>query len=201
MKDGKLHVMSFGLGGNHGDGVSKDGNSYQSSWFLNGPDEFVEAIPGRYDPAEVNSYLVIDKREVVDKNPGLTTRAPLRDARLGAGEISRFNDKFHGVSTLMLHAFAQGNVQQRSLPAIAAYSLVAKIDGPGPLDYSALPRKPPGGSSTVPASSSCTVSPSPISNGRLPSEIPCLPRFLNERYAHGPSPRFSVTPGCSSTSC
>jgi hypothetical protein len=135
MKDGKLRVMSFGLGGNHGDGVSKDGNSYQSSWYLNGPDEFVDAIPSHYNPAEVDGCLVIDKREAVDKNPGLAVRAPLCDARLGDGAISRFNDKIDGVSSLMLEAFAQGNDQQRSLAAIAAYSLVAKIDGPGPLDY------------------------------------------------------------------
>ena len=41
-QNGKLHVMSFGLGGNHGDGVSSSGNTYSSSWYLTGPDEFVE---------------------------------------------------------------------------------------------------------------------------------------------------------------
>ena len=77
----------------------------------------------------------MDKREAVDKNPGLAIRAPMCDARLAAGEISRFNDKLNGVGTMMLEAFAQGNDQQRSLAAIAAYSLAAKLDGPGPLDY------------------------------------------------------------------
>jgi hypothetical protein len=57
------------------------------------------------------------------------------DAGLGDGEISRFNDKMDGASTMMLAAFAQGNDQQRSLVAIAACSLVAKIDGSGSLDY------------------------------------------------------------------
>jgi hypothetical protein len=57
------------------------------------------------------------------------------DARLGDGEITRFNDKVERISSMMLQAFAQGNDQQRSLAAIAAYSLMAKIDGPGPLDY------------------------------------------------------------------
>ena len=46
---GKLHVMSFGLGGNHGDGVSRSGNTYSSSWYLGSPEEFVEAIPSHYD--------------------------------------------------------------------------------------------------------------------------------------------------------
>ena len=50
MGHGRILVMSFGLGGNHGDGISKDGNTYSSSWYLNGPDEFVKLIPGHYDP-------------------------------------------------------------------------------------------------------------------------------------------------------
>jgi hypothetical protein len=57
------------------------------------------------------------------------------DARLADGEITRINDKVEGISTMMLQTFAEGNDQQRSLAAIAAYSRMAKIDGPGPLDY------------------------------------------------------------------
>jgi hypothetical protein len=69
--NGKLHVMSFGLGGNHGDRVSSRRNAYSSSWYLGSSDEFVEATPRHFDPSEVDGCLVIDKREAVDKNPGL----------------------------------------------------------------------------------------------------------------------------------
>ena len=63
MKRNRIFVMSFGLGGNSGDGVTKDGNTYSSSWYLSGPDEFVKLIPGHYDPAEVDGCIVIDKHE------------------------------------------------------------------------------------------------------------------------------------------
>jgi hypothetical protein len=67
MPYGKLHVMTFGLGGNHGDGISNRGNTFTSSWYLNSPDEFVKAIPGHYHPSEVDGCVVIDKRQVCDR--------------------------------------------------------------------------------------------------------------------------------------
>ena len=45
MSRDRIFVMSFGLGGNSGDGITKDGNTYSSSWYLNGPDEFLQYIP------------------------------------------------------------------------------------------------------------------------------------------------------------
>ncbi len=59
---GKLHVMSCGLGGNQGDGVSDSGNTFTSSWYLSSPEQFLECIPGHYDPSEVDGCLVVDKR-------------------------------------------------------------------------------------------------------------------------------------------
>ena len=63
MSHGRILVMSFGLGGNAGDGISSDGNTYSSSWYLDGPDAFLRCIPGHYDPAEVDGCIVIDKRK------------------------------------------------------------------------------------------------------------------------------------------
>jgi hypothetical protein len=129
----KIKVMSFGLGGNHGDGVSSSGNSYSSSWYLGSPDEFVRCIPGHYDPSEVDGCLVIDKREVVDKNPGLAIRSPMCNAKLREDEIDRFSDLKAGDS-LILRAFAEGDATQRTLAALAVISL-RPYDEPAPLDY------------------------------------------------------------------
>jgi hypothetical protein len=135
MSRNRIFVMSFGLGGNSGDGVTKDGNSYSSSWYLNGPDEFVRLIPEHYNPGEVDGCLVIDKREVLEKSPGLAFRAPMCNARLGEGEIDRFREIKDVGSSLVLQAFAQGDNQQRSMAALAAISLVDESKEPGPLDY------------------------------------------------------------------
>ena len=133
MYHGKIHVLSFGLGGNHGDGVSDSGNSFTSSWYLRSPDEFVKAIPGHYDPSEVDGCLVIDKREALDKNPGLAYRSPLCSAKLSENQVHRFSDLNAGDS-LVLRALAQGDVTQRTLAALAAVSLEPSAE-PGPLDY------------------------------------------------------------------
>jgi hypothetical protein len=130
---GKIHVMSFGLGGNHGDGVSDSGNTFTSSWYLNSPDEFVKLIPGHYDPAEVDGCLVVDKREVLDKNPGLAFRSPMCKAKLSENQVDRFSDLGSGNSPI-LQAFAQGDATQRTLAALAAISLQPSAE-PGPLDY------------------------------------------------------------------
>ena len=135
MSRDRIFVMSFGLGGNSGDGITKHGNTYSSSWYLNGPDEFVKLIPDHYDPSEVDGCIVIDKREALEKSASLAFRSPMCDARLAEGEIDRFNDIPSVEGSLVLQAFAHGDGTQRSLAALAAYSLTANIDGPGPLDY------------------------------------------------------------------
>jgi hypothetical protein len=127
--------MSFGLGGNSGEGISNDGNVYSSSWYLRGPDEFVECIPGHYDPAEVDGCIVIDKRAVLDKQPGLAIRAPMCKATVSEGEVDRFRDIQGVEDSLVLQAFAQGDGQHRGLAALAAVSLADKSDDPGPLDF------------------------------------------------------------------
>jgi hypothetical protein len=135
MRRDRILVMSFGLGGNSGDGISKDGNTYSSSWYLRGPDEFVRLIPEHYDPREVDGCFVIDKREVLDKQPGLALRAPMCKAMLGEGEIDRFRDIAGVEDSLVLQAFAQGDGHQRGLALLAAVSLADKSDEPGPLDF------------------------------------------------------------------
>ena len=134
-KRDRIYVMSFGLGGNSGDGVSKDGNTYSSSWYLSGPDEFVRLIPEHYNPSEVDGCLVIDKRAVLETRPGLAFRAPMCNARLGEGEIDRFRDITGVEDSMVLQAFAQGDNQQRSLAALAAVSIADISEQPGPLDY------------------------------------------------------------------
>ncbi len=130
---GKIHVMSFGLGGNHGDGVSTTGNTYTTSWYLSSPEQFVECIPGHYDPSEVDGCVVIDKREILDQKPGLAYRSPMCNAKLSENEVDRFSDLKAGDS-LVLRAFAQGDATQRTLAALAALSLQPSAE-PGPLDY------------------------------------------------------------------
>ena len=134
-KRDRIFVMSFGLGGNSGDGITGAGNTYSSSWYLNGPDEFVRLIPDHYDPGEVDGCLVIDKRDVLETSPGLAFRAPMCNARLGEGEIDRFRDIQDVGSSLVLQAFAQGDNRQRSLAALAAISITDRTEEPGPLDY------------------------------------------------------------------
>ena len=135
MRRNRIFVMSFGLGGNTGDGFSKDGNVYSSSWYLSSPDEFLKCIPSRYDPAEVDGCIVIDKREVLERSPGLAFRAPMCKARVGDGEIDRFKDIQGVEDSLVLRAFAQGDGQQRGLALLAAISLVNMSDEPAPLDF------------------------------------------------------------------
>jgi hypothetical protein len=135
MSRDRIYVMSFGLGGNSGDGITKHGSTYSSSWYLNGPDEFIRLIPQHYDPREVDGCFVIDKREVLEERPGLAIRAPMCNARLAEGEIDRFRDIKEVGSSLVLRAFAQGDNQQRSMAALAAISLADQSEEPGSLDY------------------------------------------------------------------
>jgi hypothetical protein len=134
-KSDRIFVMSFGLGGNSGDGITSSGNVYSSSWYLKGPDEFVKLIPDHYDPGEVDGCLVVDKRAVLEQTPGLAFRAPMCNARLDEGEIDRFREIKDVGSSLVLQAFAQGDGQQRSLAALAAISIADTSKQPGPLDY------------------------------------------------------------------
>jgi len=131
---GKIKIMCFGLGGNYGEGVSDSGNPFSSSWYLDGPDAFLRSIPGHYDPREVDGCLVVDKRELLDAKPGLAYRSPMCKATLHDGEINRFRDFGNVADSLVLHAFAQGDSQQRGLAALAAVSLVANGE-PAPLDF------------------------------------------------------------------
>jgi hypothetical protein len=134
MYHGKIHVMSFGLGGNHGDGVSDSGNTFTSSWYLSSPEQFLECIPGHYEPKEVDGCLVVDKRAVLDQRPGLAYRAPMCNATLQDGQTDRFRDIGKIEDSVVLKAFADGEAQQRSSAALAAVSLVAS-DEPAPLDF------------------------------------------------------------------
>ncbi len=135
MKRDRIFVMSFGLGGNSGAGITSTGNTYSSSWYLKGPDEFVKLISQHYNPSEVDGCLVVDKREVLEVSPGLAFLAPMCNARLGEGEIDRFRDITDVGSSLVLQAFAQGDGQQRSMATLAAISIADKSNDPGPLDY------------------------------------------------------------------
>jgi hypothetical protein len=134
-KGDRIFVMSFGLAGNSGNGVTSTGNTYSSSWYLKGPDEFVKLIPDHYDPREVDGCIVVDKREVLEKSPGLAIRAPMCNARLSEGEIDRFREIKDVGSSRVLSAFAQGDGQQRGLAALAAISLADPSEEPGSLDY------------------------------------------------------------------
>jgi hypothetical protein len=134
-KRNRILVMSFGLGGNYGDGVGEDGNNYSTTWYLDGPDAFLRRIPDHYDPREVDGCLVIDKREVLEKSPGLAIRSPMCKASLGEGEIDRFRDIKDVGSSLVLQAFAQGDGQQRGLAALAVVSIADRSKEPGSLDF------------------------------------------------------------------
>ena len=127
-------VKSFGVGGNSGDGITKEGNVYSSSWYLNSPDEFLKCIPKHYDPGDVDSCLIIDKREVLERSPGLAIRSPMCKAVLGEGEIDRFKDINDVGSSLLVQAFAQVAGEQRGLAALAAISLADPSEEPGSLN-------------------------------------------------------------------
>ena len=134
-KGDRIHVMSFGLGGNSGDGVSKDGNTYTSSWYLSGPDEFLRLIPEHYDPSEVDGCIIIDKRDVLEQKPGLAIRAPMCKANLSDDQIDRLSDIKGVEESLVLQAFARGSAEQRGLAALAAISIANTSKEPGPLDF------------------------------------------------------------------
>src|SRR5262245_30205504 len=70
-KRNRIFVMCFGLAGNHGNGVSADGNSFSTSWYLRGPDEFVKCVGEHYKPSEVDGCIIIDNRAVLEERPGL----------------------------------------------------------------------------------------------------------------------------------
>lgn len=135
----KLMIMSFGLGGNSGDGVSADGNRFSSSWYLRDPDEFVRYI-GRdakgygYDPASVDGCIVLDKRAILREHPSYALLSPMLDVRLPAGTIDRLAD--HGAKdSMVLHAFAHGDSTQRGLAALAHATIDNQSEQPGPMDY------------------------------------------------------------------
>jgi hypothetical protein len=134
MHHGKMKIMSFGLGGNSGEGVSDSGGCFSSSWYLSSPDQFFECIPEYYSPREVDGCLVVDKRAVLEERPGLAYRSPMSKATLQDGQTRRFRDIGDIEDSIVLKAFAEGDSTQRGLAALAAVSLVTS-DEPAPLDY------------------------------------------------------------------
>ena len=135
-KRNRIFVMCFGLAGNHGEGVSADGNSYSTSWYLRGPDEFLECIPSHYKPSEVDGCIIIDKRAVLEERPGLAVTQPLVSAKLEGDEIDRLRERHpHIEDSIILQAMAHGDSQQRGLAALAVVCAHDTSDEPGAFDY------------------------------------------------------------------
>src|SRR5262249_30241574 len=112
--------MCFGLAGNHGEGVSADGNSYSTSWYLKGPDEFLKCVGENYKPDEVDGCIIIDKRAALEERPGLAVIQPLVSAKLEGDEIDRLRERHsHIEDSIILQAMAHGDNQQRGLAALA----------------------------------------------------------------------------------
>jgi hypothetical protein len=133
-QNGQIRVMAFGLGGNRGEGISANGNTYSTSWYLMSPDEFLKAIPNHYEPAEVDGCIIVDMRAALEAKRGLALREPLCNPRLGNGEIDRVRELPHLENSIVRRAFAAGDGTQRMLAALAAISIHGDAN-PGPLDY------------------------------------------------------------------
>ena len=172
MKRNRIFVMSFGLGGNSGDGITKDGNAYSSSWYLSGPDEFLKYIPKHYDPSEVDGCIVIDKREVLERCPA--SRSGRRCARpfwaterLTASRTSRAS---RTALCLMRSPRAMGS--SAAWPHSPLSPSPIRAMNPAHSISSARLRTPPGGRGTVLALVFCTASPRRTSSGHRLREDP-----------------------------
>jgi hypothetical protein len=92
-KHSKLYVMSFGLGGNCGKGISKHGNKYSSSWYLK-PDELQHYIDNEhYSKEELEGCWLIDTCDVLRKKPSLAFYAPMCNPELADGEVDKFENR------------------------------------------------------------------------------------------------------------
>ena len=94
MKNGERYIlMSFGNGGNSGYILSPDGTSCTSSWYAR-PDDLQHYIDdGHYPPEKMECCLLLNKRAVLDKKPGLAITSPMCDAKLKDGEEDTFDKK------------------------------------------------------------------------------------------------------------
>jgi len=125
--------MSFGLGGNLANGISKHGHSYTSSWYLE-PDELQQYINnGRYPAEEMEGCWLVDKRAVVLQQPGLAFKSPMPNPELVNDEQDEFLAREYLKDPLiqaMVSEFAKGGGA-----AAVASGMVGGLDYVSPTAY------------------------------------------------------------------
>lgn len=142
-KHDKLFVMTFGRGGNHGYGITSDGNVFTRSWYL-APDELQRVLDsGRYSVAEMEGCVLIDLLKVVDRDPMLSIDAPMVDVKLQEGETFRMADLLQNhASAMVVAAVSQ---EQPIVAAMATKSIADNayrgLDKVSPAEYVAWWRK------------------------------------------------------------
>lgn len=125
MKSEKVALVSFGLGG-HSEDYHREGGSAH----LSGYDK-----PDDWKPDEGVDYstaVVIDKRDILEINPGLAFRSPL------VNPATQGVDKFH---TNLLGSIIAGEMAARSglVAACIAIHATTPEDAPGPFDRVGVP--------------------------------------------------------------
>jgi len=86
--------MSFGLGGNGGDGIEGN-NSFHSSWYI-GPDELQRYIDaGNYPAEEMEGCWLVDKIALLEQKPGLAFTSPMVNPLLKPEQVDRLQDRDH----------------------------------------------------------------------------------------------------------
>jgi hypothetical protein len=89
-------IMTFGLGGNGADIIDDKPDEHMcatshSSWYLK-PDELQRYICNEhYKPEEIEGCILVNIRDVVEKNYMLAIKAPMCNPKLNDEEIDRFN--------------------------------------------------------------------------------------------------------------
>lgn len=128
----KYYVMSFGLGGNGAEGI-ENGNLFHSSWYI-GPEELQRyLVPEHYDPESMEGCMLIDKRAVLENNPGLAFRSPMCNPRLRDDETDRLFDRSYlkdDFAVTLLREFAKAG-----WGAVIASGAVGGLDFVSPAAY------------------------------------------------------------------
>jgi hypothetical protein len=118
-------VISFGLGGHGIDFESKPGYAHSHLSGYETPETFLRELErGRYSDRVLDGAWVIDKRAVVERDPGIAIKAPMCNADLPEGTHKPFADR----ETALHMAPALGG-------AFQGLAVLAQSQSYGGLDY------------------------------------------------------------------
>lgn len=125
-----VHLVTFGLAGHSEDYIPLNtGGLKYGKCSLSGYDS-----PHNWKPDECSDYsraVVIDKREVLERDPGTCFRSPMPDCNLADGQVEACPEP----SDVLAIGLATASPQGAALLGLQAAHKLSGSKAPGPLDY------------------------------------------------------------------